>query len=338
MTLKVFVLTRNSTLPMAELRRLVPANVQISEGEEIPADSDFQILVHGFPTREQIEASPTLHAVIAPFAGAPKETIDLLLDYPHISLHSIHYNVIPTAELAIGLLLAAAKFIVPMDRELRLNDWRSRYGKTPTTILDGRCVTILGYGRIGQRIGVVCNALGMKVTGVRRHVPESQMSENGAGVATIAADPIASIYPPSALHALLPRSDILIIALPLTVETEDMIGEGEFALLPANAILVNVGRGRVINEEALYRALLNKTLLSAGLDVWYNYPLRDEERANTPPSRLPFHELDNVVMSPHRGGWLSAAEQSRVNELALLLTDAAEGRPMSSIVDKKLGY
>jgi phosphoglycerate dehydrogenase-like enzyme len=335
MTLKVFVFMRNSTLSLTELRQLLPSTVEIIEGDEIPVNSDFDILVHGFPTREEIEASPNLRAVIAPFAGAPKETIELLQDYPHISLHSVHFNVVPTAELAMGLLLAAAKFIVPMDRELRLNDWRSRYGNTPTVILEGRCVTILGYGRIGQRIGMVCHALGMKVIGVRRHVQENHA---GNGADAERSDPIVSIYPPSALHEVLPRSNVLIIALPLTAETENMIGADELALLPPDAILINVGRGHVVNEEALYQALLDKTLLAAGIDVWYHYPMQEDERASTPPSRLPFHVLDNVVMSPHRGGWLSAAEPTRVSELALLLTDAAEGRPISSLVDKNLGY
>jgi phosphoglycerate dehydrogenase-like enzyme len=329
MTLKVFVFTRNSTLSIAELRRLVPSNIEIVEGEDVPANPDFEILVHGYPSREQIEASPNLRAVIAPFAGAPKETIDLLQGYPHISLHSIHFNVIPTAELAIGLMLAAAKFIVPMDRELRHNDWRSRYGKTPTTILHGKCIIILGYGRIGQHIGAVCHALGMTVSGVRRHAGEDKAA---------AHDPIATIYPPSALHELLPRSDVLVISLPLTAETKGMIGARELALLPADAVLVNVGRGPVVDEEALYQALADKTLLAAGLDVWYDYPESEEERANTPPSRFPFHTLDNVVMSPHRGGWLSAAEGNRVVELAKLLTAAAEGHAIPSAVDKELGY
>jgi phosphoglycerate dehydrogenase-like enzyme len=326
MPLKVFVLSRNSHLPLGDLRRQVPADVEILDGDEVPAQADFDMLVTGFPTRAQVEASPNLRAVVAPFAGAPKEAIELLRGYPHISLHSIHFNVVPTAELAIGLMLAAAKFIVPMDRELRRSDWRSRYGKTPTTILDGRVVTILGYGRIGRRIGTVCQALGMRVAGVRRHA--EGVTEDG----------IATVYPPRALHDLLPTSDVLMVALPLTEETEGLIGATELGLLPSEAIVVNVGRGRVIEEAALYDALHSQRILAAGLDVWYHYPLRDEERANTAPSRFPFHELDNVVMSPHRGGWLSAAESSRVTELAALITAAAQGRPIPSEVDKELGY
>lgn len=331
MTLKVFIVTGNSALPIDELRRHLPPTVEIDTGDEVPPNADYEILVNGFVTKAQVEASPNLRAVVAPFAGTPKEALELLREYPLISLHNLHFNVAATAELAIGLMLAAAKLIIPMDRELRANDWRSRYGKSEVIILSGRRVTILGYGRIGQSVGAACQALGMKVAGVRRHVGE--LSDTGNG-----GDTTVPIYPPSALHDLLPQSDVLIIALPLTTETEGMIGEKELALLPDGAIVVNVGRGPIVDEEALFEALKSKKLLGAGIDVWYQYPLRPEERVGTPPSRFPFHTLDNVVMSPHRGGFLSAAEGNRIVELASLLTDAAEGRPIPSAVDKVLGY
>lgn len=330
MTLKVYLPTRQTHLSVDDLRAQLPPSVTLIAQDDVPDPADFEILVSGFPEKAVIDASPKLRAVIAPFAGAPKETIDLLRAYPHISLHSIHYNVAPTAELAIGLMLAAAKFIVPLDRELRNNDWRSRYGETPTTILAGRTATIVGYGRIGKRIGLACKALGLRVLGIRRH------AESGAPVPE--DDPADAILPPSSLHDLLPQSDVLFIVVPLTQETEGMIGAAELARLPRHAVLVNVGRGSVIDEAALYTALHERKILAAGLDVWYQYPRQVADRANTPPSHYPFHTLDNVVMSPHRGGWLSAAEPNRVAELASFLRAAAEGLPIPSPVDKELGY
>jgi len=330
MSVKVHILTRISHPNIDALRSLLPSTVEITEGEDVPNPSDFHILIAGFPTRAQIEASPNLSAVIAPFAGAPKEAIELLRDYPQVSLHSIHYNVAPTAEMAIGLMLAAAKFMIPMDRDLRRHDWRARYDQTPALILHGRTATVLGYGRIGQRIGRICHALGMDVIGIRRHAatpdPERTLDE------------FVELHPPADLRDLLPRSHVLFVAAPLTQETEGMIGADELSLLPREAVVVNVGRARVIDEGALYEALRDRTILAAGLDVWYHYPLRDEDRGYAAPSRFPFHELDNVVMSPHRGGWITAAEETRVVELANLLRAAAEGRPISSQVDKELGY
>ena len=330
MPLKVHILTRISHPNIDALRSLLPSTVEITEGEDVPAHSDFHILVAGFPTQAQIEASPNLRAVIAPFAGAPKEAIELLRDYPQITLHSIHYNVAPTAEMAIGLMLAAAKFMIPMDRDLRHHDWRARYDQTPALILHGRTATVLGYGRIGQRIGSVCHALGMNVIGVRRHAATPDPERT--------LDDFVELHPPADLRDLLPRSDVLFVAVPLTQETEGMIGAKELALLPHDAVVVNVGRARVIDEGALYEVLRSRSILAAGLDVWYHYPLRDEDRSHTAPSRFPFHELDNVVMSPHRGGWITAAEETRIVELAGLLRAAAEGRPVPSQVDKDLGY
>lgn len=330
MALKVYIPTQQTHLSVDELRSLLPPSITIIAADSPPDPADYEILVSGFPDSALLEASPRLRAVIVPFAGTPKETIELLRDYPHISLHSSHYNVAPTAELAIGLMLAAAKFIVPLDRELRNNDWRSRYGKTRTIILAGRTATILGYGRIGKRIGLACKALGLRVLGIRRHAH--------AGAPVPEGDPADAIYPPSALDSLLPQSDVLFIAVPLTAETEGLIGADELAKLPRHAVLVNVGRGGVVDEAALYHALRDQQILAAGIDVWYQYPASEADRANTPPSRYPFHQLDNVVMSPHRGGWLSAAEPDRLAEVAAMLQAAAEGQPIPGEVDKTLGY
>ena len=140
------------------------------------------------------------------------------------------------------------------------------------------------------------------------------------------------------LHALLPRADVLLCVLPETPETTGLVGAAELALLPPHAIVVNVGRGPVIDEAALYHALADRRIKAAGIDVWYDYPHGKEARSHTLPSRFPFHELDNVVMSPHRAGWLSAAEEARLAALAELLHAAADGRPMPNLVDKDLGY
>ena len=112
------------------------------------------------------------------------------------------------------------------------------------------------------------------------------------------------------------------------------------ALMPERAILVNVGRGPVVNEPALYHALRDGTLHAAGLDVWYNYPNDEPGRTSTNPSEYPFCELDNVVMSPHRAGApnTSETESLRVRALAELLNAAARREPIPNRVDLDLGY
>ena len=131
---------------------------------------------------------------------------------------------------------------------------------------------------------------------------------------------------------------MLIICLPHTPETMELIGEPELALLSPGAILVNVGRGPIVDEAALYHALREGTLHSAGLDVWYNYPSGEAARSHTPPSAYPFHELDNVVMSPHRAGGSDESEMRRMTHLAALLNAAARGYEMPNRVDLQAGY
>ena len=141
-----------------------------------------------------------------------------------------------------------------------------------------------------------------------------------------------------ALPELLPQTQALLICMPHTPQTEGVIGSTELAALPSDAVLVNVGRGPVVDEEALYYALKEGRLHAAGLDVWYNYPASQEERSNTPMSAFPFHELDNVVLSPHRGGATKETNYLRMEGLANLLNAAARGEPIPNKVDVDAGY
>lgn len=323
MTLRVHIVHQFTDEAPATLDELTHGQLAITWGETPP--EDYEILVFGRPTAAQIDAAPSLRAVIVPFAGVPGPTLKLMADYPHISLHNLHHNARATAEMTVTLLLAAAKFVVPIDAELRRHDWTSRYRQRPIATLHGMRALILGYGRIGRHIAPPLQALGMRVTGVRR--TGAADAENGV-----------QVYPSDALPQLLPETDALICTLPLTEETRAMIGAAELDLLPDDAIVVNVGRGPVMDERALYEALRDGKLRAAAIDVWYHYPETEAEWANTPPSDYPFHELDNVVMSPHRAGFIGMAENTRLHHLADLLNAAAVGRPISNEVDRVLGY
>jgi phosphoglycerate dehydrogenase-like enzyme len=182
----------------------------------------------------------------------------------------------------------------------------------------------VGYGQIGQRVGRACRAMDMTVIATRRNRVES--------------DGMAEVYATSELSKLLPRANAIIITAPLTPETRGLIGEHELALLPRGSILVNVGRGLIVDEAALFSALKSGHLAVAGLDVWYQYPNDEASRSDTPPSRFPFHELDNVVLSPHRGGDAKGIDVQRMAELAELLNRAARGEAMLNRVDINAGY
>ena len=306
----------------AGLRAQLDRRVQLTIGADVPPQT--HMLIGGRPAREQLIACPELCAVIVPWAGVPEETRDMLRDFPQITVHNLHHNAAATAEMALALLLSAAKFIVPIDRRLRANDWSPLYAPSRAIGLHGTTALIVGYGQIGQRVGRACRALEMTVLATRRRRLEQ--------------DGIAEIHPMSDLTHLLPSAQALIITAPLTSETKGLMGENEIALLPRGALLVNVGRGVIVDEAALYQALSTGHLAAAGLDVWYNYPRNEAGRTNTPPSQYPFHELDNVIMSPHRGGDEAGIDAVRMQHLAELLNAAARGEEMPNRVDMAAGY
>lgn len=306
------------------LASLLSPDINLTSGEDATQAGGAELLVGSNPTPAWLEA-PSLRAVIIPWAGVPEKTRNLLREYPHLALHNLHYNAQQTAEMAVALLFAAAKFIVPYDQKLRTGDWSPRYEPNGAFLLHGKTALILGYGAIGQNIGRMSKAVGMTVLGtVRRGALQRPFADE--------------IHPAAALPALLPRANFLIVALPLTEETRGLLGEKELALLPDEAILINVGRGPIVDEAALYQALKNGKLAAAGLDVWWNYPKGEETRTNTFPSHVPLYELDNVVLSPHRGGLVREQGEIWAAELAKMIELFARGAEMPNRVDVEAGY
>ena len=110
--------------------------------------------------------------------------------------------------------------------------------------------------------------------------------------------------------------------------------------MPRGSVLVNVGRGPVVDQKALYEALQDGQLSAAGLDVWYNYPQNEDTRSSTPPSDYPFAELENVIMTPHRSGGGSTydVEMLRVKHLSELLNAVVLGKPIPNQIDLQAGY
>ena len=308
------------------LEATLPEGVAFFSGSEAP-DGPVHILVSGNPDAALLASLPDLHTLVIPYAGLPGRTRDLLADHPQLAVHNLHHNAAPTAELAITLMLAAAKCILPFDAALRQGDWRPRYEPPKARTLSGLRALVLGYGAVGRRVARSCRALGMEVEAIRR---------TGAGAA--GTEDGCRIHGRDALDACLARADVVHICLPATATTNGLFDARRLGLLPMGATLVNVGRGSIVAEDALYEALAEGRLGAAGLDVWYAYPGRNEDRANTPPATRPFHELDNVVMSPHRAGLTRENEPERARCLARLLAQAGRGETLDNPVDLDAGY
>jgi phosphoglycerate dehydrogenase-like enzyme len=319
------------------LRGALTDPVRLTFGREPPQPAEYEILVSGRPSEVLLDASDRLRVLVIPYAGLPAPTREQALARPGLAVHNLHHNAQPTAEMAVALLLAAAKRLLPLDRALRRGNWLGRYRPSSAQLLEGKTVLILGHGAIGHRVARACWGLGMLVEAVHRGSESIAASGAGGGNRTGEMDAV-KLHRVDELHQLLPGARALVICLPLTAATEGLIGAAELALLPPEAVLVNVSRGAVVDEAALYRALASGELHGAGLDVWWQYPGSEEERSATSPSAYPFHELDNVVMSPHRGGTTAETESRRMQHLARLLNAAAQGVELPNAVDVMAGY
>ncbi|MEJ2538456.1 MAG: D-2-hydroxyacid dehydrogenase [Gemmatimonadota bacterium] len=197
----------------------------------------------------------------------------------------------PLAEFAALAMLAESRGLRRIQEAQRRRHWE-RYAGTD---LAGRTVLVVGMGSIGQEVGRVARGLGMSVLGIKRR-PE------GVAPASVHADELGALRD---LPAFLPRAEVVVLATPHTDETEGMMGEEELDMLPQGALLINVGRGSLVDESALVRSLEpppggTGRLAAAWLDVFETEPL---------PHESPLWDLPNVVVSPH-----SAATSDRENE------------------------
>lgn len=301
------------------------SSIHITYGP-VQAGTAFEVLVAGRPSLEDLTASAALCALVIPFAGLPQTTAELLQDQPALTVYNLHHNAGPTAEMAVTLMLAAMKQVLVTDQGLRNGDWSLRYQPRKTRMAAGGEAVILGYGAVGQEVARRCLGLGMRVNALSR-----------AGGTS--SDGRLRWLPVQALDDVLPTAAALVICLPLTAETRGLMDGRRLALLPEDAVLVNVGRGDVVDEEALFNLLEGQSILGAGLDVWYQYPPDADSRTHTYPSRFPFHTLSNVVMTPHMAGGVKDMELRRMEGLSELLNQLASGKtPVRNRVDIERGY
>ncbi len=216
------------------------------------------------------------------------------------------------AEWVLAALLFFAKDLARMRR----SQAQGRWDPFEPELLQGRTAGIVGLGDIGRACARLLRCAGMRTLGLRRTAP--------------AANPdVDEVLPPAGLLELLSRADAAVVALPLTPETRGRIGARELAALRSHAVLVNVGRGAVVDEAALVDALRAGRIRGAALDVFQQEPL---------PAGHPFYALDQVLLSPHCAdqiaGWREQANAVFLDNLARYLA----GQPLLNLVDKRQGY
>ncbi len=188
------------------------------------------------------------------------------------------------------------------------------------TWLPGKIMGVVGYGEIGRECALLAHALGMKIHAVRRRPEQS------------ANDPILErVLPETQLHEMLHEIDVLVAAAPLTPATHHMLSDREFSVMKPSALVINVGRGPVVDQDAIIRALQQNKIAGAALDVFETEPL---------PSDNPLWDLQNVLISPHctdrtsDPDWLDLSMRVFVDNFERYV----KGEPLMNLVDKKAGY
>lgn len=268
---------------------------------ESPGDADY--LLSGRFTADMYH--PDLKGVIIPYTGHDQIEIETMRQH-NLKLFNVTGHSRFVAERALQLLHAITGKVVAYHNRLAKGDWSGRTtanDRIPWDSLFERRIGLFGYGRIGQWIATL----------LKPYAPALCVIDRGKryeGVETVPD-----------LHALAELSEIMIISTPLTPETEGVFNRAIFEKLGA-AYLINVGRGKIVDETALYEALASKKLQGYASDVWFNYP-KDEQP--TYPTNTPIHTFDNVVMTPHSGGHTTTSFSVMVAEIIGHLEALLEG-------------
>jgi phosphoglycerate dehydrogenase-like enzyme len=223
------------------------------------------------------------------------------------------------AEYVMAALLQRHVPLVDADRRLRQGEWAYWAGAPERAHKEmaGSTLGVLGFGHIGKAVAARAHAFGMRVHVANRSaVVESELVDRAFGLPE--------------LPAFWGGVDSIVVTLPLTPETRGIVGPDAFSRMRIDAVLINVARGPVVDEAALYEALRNRRIGGAVIDTWYRYPTPGQSYCA--PSDLPFHELTNVVMTPHMSGWTTGTIGRRQQAMAENIRRLIRGEACHDVV------
>lgn len=228
--------------------------------------------------RALFERLPQLRFLQNHGVGVDKVDLRYLWDRGVLVANTQGHNAISVAEHALALTLVLCRRFLPAYLDLKQRgEWRGP-GETAWEI-SGKTLGILGYGYIGQALAEMGRGFRMRPIGWNRNPDRPRPSQDGV-----------EFFP---LETVLRESDVLMIATPLSQQTRGLIGREQLALMKPTAVIINVGRGKIIDEDALIEAVENGRLAGAGLDVTATEPL---------PAESPLFKVDNIIVTPHTGG------------------------------------
>jgi phosphoglycerate dehydrogenase-like enzyme len=283
----------------------------------IPALADAEILVSHI-WKKDFPETPRLKLLQSPAAG-----IDLI-DLPSLPRGVTICNVVGHEQAIAEYVLMTALVLTHrlFDTATAFRDQSSWLaggaggGPTHGELL-GKTIGIVGYGKIGREVAKRAAGFDCKIVAANR----SPIADKGDA---------SEIYPLGELDRMLPRCDVVVIAAALGPETRGLIDARRLSLMKPTALLINIGRALIVEEEALYEALHDRRIGGAAIDVWWCYPTPKEPNAR--PSKLPFHELPNVLMTPHCSSATDGARDRRLGAIAANLDRYARGEDLINMV------
>jgi len=223
------------------------------------------------------------------------------------------------AEYVMAALLERHVPLADADRHLRRGDW-TYTASSPERVhgeLAEKTIGLLGFGHIGKAIAARAKAFEMKVHVANRSpVPTSSLVDRS--------------FVLNRLGEFWSSADFFVVSVPSNADTVGMVNAESFAAMRASAVILNVGRGPTIDERSLYEALESHRIAGAVIDTWYSYP--SPNHLSILPSKFPFHELSNVVMTPHMSGWTAGTINRRKQTIADNISRRAAGRPCVNVV------
>lgn len=331
-TLNVLVTMPFGGALLDRVRALSPA-LRVEQAPPDSADYSQTDVLYCFMPPRDLSRAPRLKWVQLHLAG-----VNLLYD------HSIYQTDIPlattsgvhaasVAEYAFALLLALTHRVPRMLEWQHKGTWPPdgrRWDLFVPTEVRGASIGIVGYGSIGREVARIARTFAMRILVTKRDLHErvdKGYRLPGTG------DPGGILpdewVPPERLHDLLRASDFVVNCLPLTPETEHMLGEAAFRAMKATAYFINVGRGATVDESALARALAERRIAGAALDVFSQEPL---------PGDSPLYRLENVILSPHVSGFIPSYDEKCTDLFVENLRRYLEGEELLNLVDRRRGY
>ncbi|MFQ5785896.1 MAG: 2-hydroxyacid dehydrogenase [Alphaproteobacteria bacterium] len=278
------------------------------------ADADALLAMH---YDAAMPPAPKLRLLQLPGAGF--DAIDFAAVPASAAICNVYGHETGIAEYVFAAMLEWVTGLSRMDARLRAGDWRdSLFLDGPVHgELAGATLGLVGYGHIGREVARRARAFGLRVIAATRS-PEKR------------DDNVDAIGGMETLGAMLGEADFVVVACPLVDQTRGLIGAAELAAMKPTAVLINVARGAVVDEDALYAACRERAIAGAVIDVWYRYPERPGEPVM--PSKHPFQTLDNVYMTPHASGWTEGLMVRRAHTIAANLDRLARGEPLRNLL------